>query len=72
MKCLAIPDRLSLPVLCTQAQNGGKACGTSYPAPPLSLEDTLLQMRLRFHTNLLQEIEPCEDYLALSARNDCK
>ncbi|CAE7616650.1 SPON1 [Symbiodinium sp. CCMP2456] len=49
-------QRLRQRTILAQAQNGGKACGTSYPAPPLSLE----------------EIEPCEDYLALSAKNDCK
>ena len=46
MSCLAQPDRLSGPVLCIEAQNGGKACGTSYPAPPLSLEDFVHAQRL--------------------------
>lgn len=40
---ISFPETAIKPEFLTallEAQNGGKACGTRYPQPPLSLEDT--------------------------------
>jgi len=48
-------NRVRARSILAQAQNGGKACGTRYPQPPLSLE----------------EIEPCENWKKDSSVTDC-